>query len=139
MEQVLLYCLQKKVGDWTIRIDQPHGQRQFNRKHVHISKKGLPGEYSWNEDGTRHDKLRFPASGQCIEAAKRHASTALGIPVSSLQFLTAESGGTRMSLISNLDPKTNRFPFFAAYIPVKIHVVIFGSPNGLVLVLESEA
>ena len=139
MDQVLLYCSTKSSGDWTIRVDQPHGSKHYHRKHVHVAKKGLAGEYSWNIDGTRHDKKNFPVSEKCISAAKQHAASALRIPISSLQFITAESGGTRMSLRSNLDPTISNFPLFTAYVPVKRYLAVFGSPSGLVLVLANEA
>lgn len=137
MEQVLLYCLGRQVGDWTIRVDPPHGQKEYHRRHVHIKKRGLGGEYSWNEDGTRHDKHRFPRSDACIGAAKNHAASALGIPVSSLSFLVGEAGGARIALWSNDGTKT-RLPLFNAYVRVRFSLVFFGSPQGLVMVLQDD-
>lgn len=134
MEQVLLCCLIRRDGDWTIRVDPPHGPQEHHRKHVHIKKRGLQGEYSWNMDGSRHDKHRFPPSEACISAARRHAALALGIPVASLSFLLGEAGGARITVRSNIDTE-GRLPLFNAYVPVRVSLVVFGAPQGLVLVL----
>ena len=139
MEQVILCCLISKIGDWTIRVDSPHGSAAHSKKHVHITKKKLKGEYSWNIDGTRHDEHRFPATEKSIAKAKEHAASALGVPVSSLSFIVAEPGGARMSVRSNVPPQYQALPIFNAYIPVKLSLVVFGGPNGLVLVLQDDA
>lgn len=138
MEQVLLYCLVKQVGDWTIRIDSPHGNPPHNRKHVHISKRGLSGEYSWNVDGSRHDEHRFPTTEKCIGAAKNHAATALGIPASSLSFIVGIPGGARISIRSNAVENYKNLPLFNGYVSKRLSLVLFGSPVGLVLVLNED-
>lgn len=136
---MVLCCLITKSGDWTIRIDSPHGPKDYHRKHVHVSKRGLDGEYSWNIDGTRHDKRRFPSSEKCISAAKQHAASALGIPAGALQLMVAERGGARISIRPTLDPTKRIRPVLSMYLPVRRSMVILGSPNGLVLVIEEEA
>lgn len=135
MEQVLLYCLVKQVGDWTIRIDSKHGNSPHNRKHVHISKRGLSGEYSWNIDGSRHDEHRFPTTEKCIGAAKKHAATALGISASSLSFIVGIPGGARISIRSAVVYDYKNLPLFNGYVSKRLTLVFFGSPAGLVLVL----
>lgn len=138
MEQVILCCLISKVGDWTIRVDSPHGSAAHSKKHVHIKKKKLNGEYSWNIDGTRHDEHRFPTTEKCIGKAKEHAAAALGIPISSLSFIVAEPGGARMSLRSNANTAYRELPIFNAYVPVRLSLVVFAGPNGLILVLQDD-
>lgn len=93
MSQVLLHAITTQKGDWTIRLDPRHGSKHFHRRHVHLSKKGLKGDYSWNDDGSRHDEHRFPKNDQCIKKAKQLASDALSIPISSITFVTAFHGG----------------------------------------------
>lgn len=62
-------------GEWEVRIDGPHLNPPLGQRHVHIRKrKGRKGEYSWNLDGTRHDKGKFPRNEQGIEAARANAS-----------------------------------------------------------------
>ena len=82
----ILYALTFREGNWYIRIDPPHvsgGQR-----HVHITAGRVRGEYSWNVDGTRHDKHKFPANEKAIHAAKRLAAKHLGVSAAQLSFLT---------------------------------------------------
>jgi hypothetical protein len=139
MQQVLLCCLVKKIGDWSIWIHPPHGPKDYHRKHVHITKRGLQGEYSWNIDGTRHDDHRFPTPEKCISSAKQHAASALGIPIGSLQLILAEPGGARISVKNNGNLPIHKVPLFNAYVSTTIHLVLFGSPSGLVIVLNGEA
>jgi len=137
--QVLLFCLISKVGDWTIRIDSPHGNASHHRKHVHIHKRGLQGEYSWNSDGTRHDEHKFPTSEKCIVAARRHAASALGISALSLNFIEGISGGVRIAVRTNLSGSSKYFRVFSTYVRRNHSLVVFGSELGLVLVLSDDA
>jgi hypothetical protein len=137
--QVLLCCLINKVGDWTIRIDPPHGNSSHSRKHVHVSKRGLKGEYSWNLDGSRHDEHRFPTSDQCIRAAKEHAASALGIPPNSLSLIVGIPGSARISVRALRVAEVTYYPVFNSYIRRDQSVVFFGSPLGLVTVLYADA
>lgn len=137
--QVFLCCLIGKVGDWTIRIDPPHGNAKYHRQHVHIQKRGLRGEYSWNSDGTRHDEHRFPSSEKCIAAAKRHAASALNIPILSLNFIIGISGGARISVRTNRSDSSKYFCAFNTYLRRSYSIVALGSDLGLVLVLTDDA
>lgn len=139
MEQVFLYCLSNKVGDWKIRIHPPHGNVPHAQKHVHIEKPRLSGGYSWNVDGSRHDAHKFPLSEKCIKAAKEHAATALGIAALSLSFIVAVPGGSRISLSSNEQAKYRNMPLFNSYVSKRLSLIFFGSPVGLVLVLGEYA
>lgn len=136
--QVFLCCLINKVGDWTIRIDPPHGNAKHHRQHVHVQKRGLKGEYSWNSDGTRHDEHRFPASEKCIAAAKRHAASALNIPTLSLSFIIGISGGARISVRTNLSGSSKYFCAFNTYLRQNHSIVALVSDQGLVLVLSDD-
>jgi len=86
---LVLFALTLREGVWSIRVDPPtnHG-----KLHVHIWRKKGRGTYSWNDDGSRHDKCRFPNSENDIKAAKRLAAKHLGIPESHLSFITMLSG-----------------------------------------------
>lgn len=139
MNQVFLYCSIKKVNGWRIRIDSHHGNVPHGQKHVHITRKGLTGEYSWNVDGSRHDAHKFPLSEQCIKAAKGHAATALDIPASSLSLIIGIPGGSRISLRSNEYEKYKNMAIFNSYVSKRLSLIFFGSPAGLVLVLGEYA
>jgi hypothetical protein len=52
----VLYVLRIRKGEWTIDVHPRHGPTGL--RHVHLTWNGR--EYSWNEDGTRHDAHRFP-------------------------------------------------------------------------------
>ena len=97
---IILSYITKSVGDWKITIHSPHGNPPHNKKHVHIIKRGLSGEYSWNIDGSRHDNHRFPNNEKCIKAAKEHAATALGVNTSTLSFICAIEGGVNITLLN---------------------------------------
>jgi hypothetical protein len=84
---IILHSVVSKIGDWTIDVHSRHGPEAHQHKHVHITRRGLGGEYSWNIDGTRHDEHRFPSSEPAIKKAKKIAAGALGISVNSLIFV----------------------------------------------------
>ena len=137
--QSLLFCLISKVGDWTIRIDAPHGSAKHHRKHVHINKRGLEGEYSWNSDGTRHDAHRFPTSEKCIGAARRHAASALNVPASSLSFIVSVPGGVRVAVGTNPMGSKRFSRSLSTYVKLDNSLVVFGFELGIVLVLTNDA
>ena len=128
---ILCYSTTKHVGDWTIAIHKPHGNKDHDRKHVHISKKGLSGEYSWNIDGTRHDNHRFPNTEKCIKTAKEHAATALGVSVATLSFMYGFEGGNNITLHSEF----SGMPLFNAYVSQRLIFTILASQLGLVVVI----
>jgi hypothetical protein len=131
---IACFFLTTRVGDWTIRIDGAHGTDPSARRHVHIIKRRKKGEWSWNEDGTRHDKRRFPVSSDCIAAAKRHASEVLNVPIDSLQFICAESGGVRVSLMATRKGKT--IVLLQTYVRVDQALVVFESAKGILFSSE---
>lgn len=136
MSLVVLQLITKQIGDWTISVHPRHGSKDYDRKHVHIKKRGLKGEYSWNEDGTRHDTHRFPGAEQCINRARDLAASALNIPVNTLQFISGIEGGVFVSVQDNLDAsRTNKA--FNSYVHKCKLVVIFGGANGLVIVIDN--
>lgn len=126
-----------KVGPWRIRIDKRHGSEAHHQEHVHISRNGLKGEYSWNKDGTRHDKHRFPASEQQINRAKELAAGTLNIPQSTLQFITAIDGGTRVS-VSAVTGSARARSVLSVYVRLNQRLVFLGSPEGLAIVVWDE-
>ena len=73
-------------GGWVYRIDK---RTHHTLKHIHIKrKKDLKGEYSWNIDGSRHDKHKFPANEKMIKRAKEIAAEKLRVPIHTLRFIT---------------------------------------------------
>lgn len=84
----IFFALWTAEGSWEIRDDKAH--QPGGRRHVHIRRRrGRKGEFSWNDDGTRHDKNKFPVSEGMINSAKEIVSEKLGIPVGSLQLVTS--------------------------------------------------
>lgn len=74
-------------GGWDIRIDNPH--TESGSRHIHIRRKRKrKGEYSWNRDGSRHDRQRFPVNEADINRTKEIAAQRLKIESSTLQFIT---------------------------------------------------
>ena len=120
-QPILLCYTSKKTGDWKITIHSRHGDKPFNRKHVHISKNGLKGEYSWNEDGTRHDCHKFPISEKCINAAKKHAAEALNVNLNILSFIGGIEGGVNISLHNEMIG----MPLFNSYLSKRLTIVVF--------------
>ncbi|MBE3874492.1 hypothetical protein HJ162_15240 [Vibrio parahaemolyticus] len=95
-------------------------------------KKGIKGEYSWNDDGTRHDKHKFPNNDKGIGKARELASDALSVPVSSLEFITAISGGIWYKFHSDHDR-------FSTYVHKhKIIVVLQAGSNILTVIIDDE-
>jgi len=84
----ILMFLTLREGPWTIHIHGPHTAEGY--RHIHVKRKKLDGEYSWNIDGTRHDEHRFPNTENSIEAAKKMAAKHLGIDSSILYCTVAE-------------------------------------------------
>lgn len=138
MAEVAVCFLAMKVGPWRVRVDQRHGKDSHHKRHVHISRNGLKGEYSWNEDGTRHDKHRFPATEQQISRAKEIAAEALKVPQNTLQLITAIGGGTRVS-VSSLTTGARARSVLSIYVRTSQHLVLLGSRDGLVIVVSAAA
>ncbi|EGU4189944.1 hypothetical protein HWU03_004149 [Vibrio parahaemolyticus] len=113
---------------WSVRVDSRHGDKDYHRKHVHISKKGIKGEYSWNDDGTRHDKHNFPNNEKSIGKAKKLAADALSVPVSSLEFITAISGGIWYKFHSDHDR-------FSTYVHKHRIIVVLQSESNILTVI----
>lgn len=135
LESIVLSFISRQVGDWTITVHSQHGDQPHHKKHVHIRKNGLSGEYSWNVDGSRHDSHRFPGNEQCIKAAKEHASKALGVSPSIFSFICAINGGVNITLHSEY----LGMPLFRAYVSQQLIFAVLSSHTGLiVVVLENE-
>ena len=138
MAELIVCYLTTKVGSWNVRVDKRHGQEVHHQEHVHISRSGLKGEYSWNKDGTRHDKHRFPASEQQIGRARRIAADALGVPHNTLQFITSINGGSHVSM-SEVRSEGRPHGLLSMYVRVSEHLVLLGSQSGLLLFIRDEA
>ena len=134
MEQNFFYYMIVHDGQWNIRVDQQLGDGRHHQRHVHVTRKGLKGEYSWNVDGTRHDKSHFPASEEQIGKARELASKALNVPMAKLQFITMENGGNFVSIESVGRERR----VFSMYIRVKEQIIIFGTSEGGIVILVME-
>ncbi|WP_319557686.1 DUF6367 family protein [Thiomicrorhabdus sp.] len=115
-------------GEWEVRVDGPH--QANGQRHVHIRRKrGRKGEYSWNADGSRHDKHRFPVNEGMITRAKVIAAGKLRVPVDSLQMLTNLPTGGRVRVMHE------GYPFLSeTYIFADRDLVILVSEEWLVIV-----
>lgn len=71
-----------QVNGWSYRVDGEQPQMKQQR-HVHVAKSkdinAKTNQFSWNKDGSRHDKLTFSKSEKGIETAKQIAGATLGI------------------------------------------------------------
>jgi len=132
MSQIILHSLITKTGSWTIRIDSPHGDKEYHHKHVHILKKCLNGEYSWNEDGSRHDEHKFPNQEKCIQKAKKLAEKALCLPRGTLQFITMHEGRVRF-IVETLNEYEK--DMFRTYVHKNKIIIIMMSPKGLISII----
>jgi hypothetical protein len=133
---VILHILTSRIGDWTVSVHPRHGSKDHDRKHVHIKKRGLGGEYSWNVDGTRHDKHRFPTEEQCIKKAKDLAANALNINANTLQLVTGFEGGVFLRVQDNMD-LTPSGKLFNSYVHKGKVVFVFGTDNGLAITVQN--
>jgi hypothetical protein len=126
VSHVVLCFSRYREGPWIIRIDSKHGDQPHHKRHIHIKRKGLGGEYSWNEDGTRHDKYRFPVSEDSIQAAKRIAAERLGINQAMLQFMAFIPEVQEISVIE-LSPHHNHEMLSAIFVggEEEIYVLIY--------------
>jgi hypothetical protein len=132
MGQIILHSLITTKGDWTIRIDSPHGDKDYHHKHVHVSKKRLNGEYSWNVDCSRHDEHKFPSSEQCIKKARKLAEDALCLPRGVLTLVTINEGKVWYSVETT---NKNDNDLFRTYIRKNKVIVVLLSPKGLISVI----
>jgi hypothetical protein len=135
MSLIILFNPTTKIGDWSISTHSRHGSKAYDRKHVHITKRGLKGEYSWNIDGTRHDAHRFPKNEDCINRAKSLAASALDIPVGILQLITQFEGGVHFYIQDNLDSHPEK-KLFNTYVHKGKVITLLGSEKGLVVVID---
>lgn len=134
----LAYLIQQE-GDWTVRIDSPHGAKKYHKRHVHVRKRGLAGEYAWNEDGTRHDRHRFPASEKCIRAAKNKAAVALRVPVELLQLVISQGGPLSVNARTGRHGAIRTVPSLSLRVRSSQALVVLGAPGGLIFLATHDA
>ena len=76
------------TSDWSYRLD-PIKPEMKQQRHVHIAKtkwtNAKTNQYSWNQNGTRHDRKTFCKSEKGVVTAKQIASDVLGVSVSVLE------------------------------------------------------
>lgn len=123
-------------GGWVVRRDAPHGNVPNAQRHVHITRRGLGGEYSWNADGTRHDEHRFPPNEKCIKRAKEIAARHLRVSESTLQLIVGLEGGARV-VIEEIGRAPGEPFTFRSHVGPAYYVAIFGCDDQLVIVTNS--
>ncbi len=124
----LLFALWIKEGMWKVRVDR--AQPPWGKLHVHIRRgRGAKGEYSWNEDGSRHDKHKFPVSEDMIGKAKEIAAERLKVPKECLKFLIGVPRGTHFRISSDGPAR-----FSSSSVSGEFDFVLLASENWLVLV-----
>jgi hypothetical protein len=71
-----------EISGYSYRVDTADPQKKMLR-HVHVAKDkhtaAKTKQWSWNQDGTRHDKHSFNPSPNGLEKAKTVARVALGL------------------------------------------------------------
>lgn len=129
----IFFASNAKVGKWIVRVDKPRTSNKYDQLHVHVTRSKLKGEYSWNLDGSRHDKHRFPTNEHGIVKAKELAAEALNAPVHTLQLLTVLPDRFRLSIHSIDDCGKDR-NLFTTYVRSDETAVLFGTQSGLVMI-----
>lgn len=110
-----------EVNGWSYRID-PERPQMRQQRHVHVAKtkniNAKTNQFSWNKDGSRHDKLTFSKSEKGIETAKQIAGIALGIP--SAVFESAVEVTSRLIFLCEAVTESNPdVPEFAIRLKIK--------------------
>lgn len=138
MSCTVLCLISKSNGPWKIQIHSRHGSKSHDQKHIHIKRRGLKGEYSWNIDGSRHDSHRFPVSDNMIEKAKAIAAKELGISADTLQLITSYPGGLYLNIaqVENYTKKSRNV--MNTYIRTSETFNIFEAKNGIVVVILNQ-
>lgn len=136
MSLIIVFNLTSNVGDWTINTHSRHGSQAHSKNHVHISKRGLKGQYSWNIDGTRHDQHRFSQNEDCIKRAKELAASTLGVPIGILQLIIQLKGAVQLSIQDNLAYQQENKKILNTYVHKVKVITLFGSDKGLVVVID---
>lgn len=106
----------KIAGPWRITIHPQHGNATHAQRHVHIVRQDIKGEYSWNVDGTPHDRHKFPQDLAQVQAAKEHAATALKIDIGDLTYLFRIEPQNRISIRTVCDHSGPVGPLLSFYV-----------------------
>jgi hypothetical protein len=125
-------------GGWVVRRDAAHGNVPNAQRHVHITRRGLGGEYSWNVNGTRHDEHKFPSSEKCIKRAKEIAAKHLGVPEHTLQLILALEGGARV-VVEEIGRERGEPFTYRSHVGPAYYVAVFGHEDELVIVTNSRS
>lgn len=122
--------LEAPRGLWRIRVDKPQGDGLHHQRHVHIWRKDHDGVYSWNEDGTRHDKAKFPNSERYLLKAKSIAAEHLKVGPESLQFVLQVSGRSLVTGYTDAPEGERPRKIYGGYIRVNEHLIILETEQG---------
>lgn len=129
-ELSIFYACWIPRGRWEIRVDTRH--QDNGHAHIHIRRRrNAKGEFSWNADGSRHDKGKFPVNEAMIGKAKEIAANELKIPISSLDFLTGVPNGGHLRVYQDhgLDAITRVYAVGESVILVSENWFIILSPD----------
>jgi len=110
MDNSLFFCFWTRTGEWEFVVHGPHTDQ--GREHVHVRRiRNRKGEYSWNIDGSRHDKGKFLENEKGIVRAKEIAAGHLKIEPSVLSLITSFSHPDHVHVISPYDPDPHDMTF----------------------------
>lgn len=106
---------------WTLRVD-PEMPQMNQQRHVHITKtkyiNAKNKQFSWNQDGTRHDKHAFSHSDNCLNTAKKIAQAALGVD-STAVFESNTPANKLLFLCENINENLDKIPPNTIYLKIK--------------------
>jgi Family of unknown function (DUF6367) len=121
----------KFIGPWKITVHQRHGNAPHVKRHVHITRKGVRGEYSWNVDGTPHDHHRFPDCLTQVEVAKEYAARALKIDQNILTYLFSVGPKSLVSIRTLGEHGGTTGPRYSIYVRITETLYLFTDGEGI--------
>ena len=136
----VLFALTRHEGPWIIHIHGPHLAEGY--RHVHITRNRLGGTYSWNLDGSRHDKNDFPANEKFIKKAKRIAERHLGVAKGTLSFIAMVPAAQTIDIHLDSDRVSRGWKRSVVFVVLRpdalTQVVVLGGRAGRIYVVLLE-
>jgi hypothetical protein len=110
LDNSLFFCFWTRQAEWEFVVHGPHTDK--GRDHFHVRRfRNRKGEYSWNIDGSRRDKGKFPENETGIVRAKEIAAQHLKVEPSVLTLVTSFSYPEHVHVISPYDPDPHDMTF----------------------------
>lgn len=123
-------CLWVSHALWEIRVDKPQGDGRVHKRHVHVRHKKIQGQWSWNQDGSRHDAGKFPKSSTHFNKAKEIAAKHLNVEPSTLQFILQTDGPARFSVYTDRIIRSKPEKVHEGYVKAAQLLVMFEDNSG---------